>query len=83
MTLADTLKANQCTLLLEETSENEIRDLEKDLPTDLYLVVTDQGVYGVRAWKSSDIFDSFFDEGHQVQEIRAGFGRIKPNLFQG
>ena len=83
MPLNETLESNSCHLLLEETSEEEILGLEKDLPSDLHLVVTDKGVYGVRAYKSVDIFDSFYDEGHQVIEIRSGFGRIKPKLFQG
>ena len=83
MTLQEKLHSNSCHLLLEETSEAEIRDLDSELPSDMHLVVTDQGVYGVRAYKSVDIFDSFYDEGHQVKEIRSGFGKIKPKLFQG
>ena len=83
MTLSESLDRNQCILLLEETSEAEMRGLDADLPSDIHLVVTDKGVYGVRAYKASDIFDSFHDEGHVVTEIRSGFGRIKPKLFQG
>lgn len=82
MTLSEVLAANSCSLLLDETSEIEIKDLEKDLPSDLHLVVTDKGVYGVRAAKASDIFDSFYDEGHEIAEIKSGYGRIKPKLFQ-
>ena len=82
MTLSETLQSKQCQLLLEETSLEEIRDLDAQLPSDLHLVVTDKGVYGVRAYKAVDIFDSFHDEGHTVKEIRSGFGRIKPKLFQ-
>lgn len=81
MPLTETLERNQCLLLLEETSELELRDLDSRLPSDVHLVVTDQGIYGVRAYKASDIFDSFHDEGHVVKEIRSGFGRIKPKLF--
>lgn len=81
MPLTETLERNQCSLLLEETSELELRDLDSQLPSDVHLVVTDKGVYGVRAYKASDIFDSFHDEGHVVTEIRSGFGRIKPKLF--
>ena len=81
MTLSETLQANSCVLLCEETSENELRDLDKQLPSDTHLVVTDKGVYGVRAYKAVDIFDSFHDEGHIVSEIRSGFGIIKPKLY--
>ena len=81
MPLTETLERNQCSLLLEETSELELRDLDAQLPSDVHLVVTDKGVYGVRAYKAVDIFDSFHDEGHVVKEIRSGFGRIKPKLF--
>jgi len=82
MTLSEKLKSNQCQLLLEETSEVELTDLDAKLPSDVHLVVTDKGVYGVRAYKSTDIFDSFYDEGHQVKQIKSGFGRIKPKLYQ-
>lgn len=81
MTLSETLQANSCVLLCEETSENELRNLDKQLPSDTHLVVTDKGVYGVRAYKAVDIFDAFFDEGHTVSEIRSGFGIIKPKLY--
>jgi uncharacterized protein YfaS (alpha-2-macroglobulin family) len=83
MPLSETLSNNQCALLLEETSELELQDLDVQLPSDVHLVVTDKGIYGVRAYKASDIFDSFHDEGHIVTEIRSGFGRIRPNLFKG
>lgn len=83
MPLSETLSDNQCVLLLEETSELELQDLEVQLPSDVHLVVTDKGVYGVRAYKTTDIFDSFYDEGHVVTEIRNGYGRIRPNMFKG
>ena len=83
MTLQETLESNSCVLLLDQTSEQEMVDLDRELPSDMHLVVTDKGVYGVRSYKAVDIFDSFYDEGHQVKEIRSGFGRIKPKLFQG
>lgn len=83
MSLQETLELNSCVLLLDQTSEQELVDLDRELPSDVHLVVTDKGVYGVRGYKLVDIFDSFYDEGHQVKEIRSGFGRIKPKLFQG
>lgn len=82
MTLAETLIANSCSLLLEQTSEIEIKSLQKDLPSDVHLVVTDQGVYGIRAAKASEIFDAFHDEGHKVAEIKSGYGCINPKLFK-
>lgn len=80
--LNELLAYNQCSLLLEETSREELRDLDAELPSDLHLVVTDQGVYGVRGYKTVDIFDAFHDAGHKVLEIENGYGRIKPKLFQ-
>ena len=81
--LNELLTYNQCSLLMEQTSHEELRDLDADLPSDLHLVVTDQGVYGVRAYKSVDIFDAFHDAGHKVTEIRSGYGRQKPKLWKG
>ena len=80
--LNELLASNQCSLLVEKTSREELRDLDSDLPSDVHLVVTDQGVYGVRGYKSVDIFDSFHDAGHKVLEIENGYGRIKPKLFK-
>ena len=80
-TLDELLAYNQCSMLAEKTSHEELRDLGAELPSDVHCVVTDQGIYGVRAYKSVDIFDAFHDAGHQVAEIRSGYGRVKPRLW--
>ena len=78
-------------VLLEQTSETEVSDLARDLPSDLHLVeyVKDgeAQVDGVRAFKKSDIFDFYYDylletsQSFQITAIRSGFGCIKPRLF--
>jgi len=73
-------------LLMPETSESELVDLSKDLPTDTHLVeyVDTESVShvdAVRAYNKADIFDAYHDAGLHVEEIRSGFGSIKPKLF--
>ena len=73
-------------VMMEQTSEAEIRDLDKQLPTDLHLVeYTLDGEFradGVRAHTMVDIFDFYHDLGAQVSRISSGFGTIKPKLFK-
>lgn len=79
------------TIMLEQTSAEEVTDLSKDLPSDLHLIeyVKDgeAQVDGVRAYKKSDIFDFYYDylletsESFQITAIRSGYGSIKPRLF--
>lgn len=73
-------------LLMQETSQEELVDLNGDLPTDTHLVTYkfSEGATGcdaVRAYKKSDIFDAYHDSGLQVLEIKSGFGAVKPKLF--
>lgn len=80
-------------IMMEQTSELELRDLEAQLPTDLHLVEYTLGdefyVDGVRAHTKVDIFDFYYDflkeEGlpFQIKSIRSGYGKIKPELFKG
>lgn len=83
--LSELLEANEATLLMQETSHEELRDLDSDLPTDVHLVRVEKDfqirVDAVRAYKKVDIFDAYHDAGYTVQEISAGYGRIKPKLF--
>lgn len=90
--LAALLQANEASLLMQETSHEELRDLDSDLPTDVHLVVYERQDGGdgditltcfdaVRAYKMVDIFDAYYDAGYVVREIRRGYGRIKPKLF--
>ena len=54
-------------VMMEQTSEAEIRDLDKQLPTDLHLIeYTLDGEFcadGVRAHTMVDIFDFYHDLG--------------------
>jgi len=81
--LVQLLKANSCELVVEETSHEELKDLEADLPSDTHFVETDQGAFGVRGYKAVDIFDAFHDAGLLVSCIKSGYGRIKPRLWIG
>jgi hypothetical protein len=84
--LATLLEANEAHLLMQETSHDELRDLDSDLPTDTHLVRVEKDfqirIDAVRAYRMSDIFDAYHDAGYTVQEIKQGYGRIKPKLFQ-
>jgi hypothetical protein len=88
--LPELLEANECFLLMEETSHEEMVDLNSDLPTDTHLVRAERHSEGgavwisidaVRAHRMVDIFDAYHDAGYTVNEIRQGYGRISPRLF--
>ncbi len=72
--------------LMSETSEQELVDLNGDLPTDTHLV-TFETIGGpivcdaVRAFTKTDIFDAYTDGGLTVLDIKSGFGAIKPKLY--
>lgn len=73
-------------LLMQETSEHELTDLDSELPSDTHCVkyLTPQGdvrIDAVRSYSMSDIFDAYHDAGNSVVGIISGFGRIKPKLF--
>tara|TARA_Y100000022_G_scaffold181508_1_gene174235 strand:+ start:3823 stop:4125 length:303 start_codon:yes stop_codon:yes gene_type:complete len=83
---AELLVARKCVLLMEETSHQELVDLNGDLPTDTHLVsgINAEGqpfFDAVRAYKSVDIFDVYYDLGYGVEAIKNGYGAIKPKLF--
>lgn len=83
---ATLLQTRKCVLLMEETSRQELIDLNGDLPTDTHLVtgINPEGqpfADAVRAYKSVDIFDVYHDLGYGIQGIKSGFGSIKPKLF--
>ena len=84
---AEALPQYGVVLVMQETSEQELIDLSKDLPTDTHLVTYETpnftvGCDAVRAYKMSDIFDCYTDAGLKVRAITSGFGSIKPKLFQ-
>ncbi len=82
---AEALEARKCVLLMEETTHQELVDLNGDLPTDTHLVriSNEAGVEidAVRAYKSVDIFDVYHDLGYTVHEIKSGYGAVKPKLW--
>ena len=84
--LATLLEANEAFLLMQETSHDELRDLDSDLPTDTHLVRVEKDfqirIDAVRSYKMSDIFDAYHDAGYTVQEIRQGYGKCKPKLWK-
>ena len=73
---------------IESTTEEKLRKLDAELPSDIHLVryrkptwKKKQQVSAIRAYCMVDIFNHLHDEGWEVLEIRQGFGRIKPKLF--
>lgn len=73
---------------LERTTEAELVKLDSQLPSDIHLVrykkpswKKKERVSAIRAFRQVDIFDHFHDAGYAVLEIKSGFGRIKPKLF--
>lgn len=84
--LAEALPKYGVVLLMQETSHQELVDLNGDLPTDTHLVTFKYpdgtaGADAVRAYKKIDIFDAYHDSGLTVLDIKSGFGAIKPKLF--
>ena len=73
---------------LERTTEAELVKLDAELPSDIHLVrykkpswKKKEKISAIRAFKQVDIFDHLHDAGYAVLEIKSGFGRIKPKLF--
>ena len=73
-------------VMMEQTSEEELRDLDKQLPSDIHLVeytLDDEfQADGVRAHSMVDIFDFYHDLGAKVSRISSGFGSVKPKLWK-
>jgi|14BtaG_2_1085337.scaffolds.fasta_scaffold00111_5 hypothetical protein len=83
--------------LFEKTTEQEILDLSKDLPTDVHLIEYEENndffLDAVRAYKKADVFDTYYDRLNQkamdgdltsfsIISIRNGYGIIKPILWE-
>jgi len=84
--LAEALPKYGVVLLMQETSDEELVDLNKELPTDTHLVTYKYpdgtvGADAVRSYSKADIFDAYHDSGLQVISIANGYGAIKPKLF--
>ena len=86
MTKLQELKKYDVILVRENTDEESIVMDQKNLPTDIHLIkYDDEGtikIDAVRAFRMSDIFDAYWDIGSKsVIFIKAGYGCIKPNLY--
>ena len=84
--LAEALPKYGVQLLMQETSHEELVDLNKELPTDTHLITyrSPEGSVSadaVRSYSKSDIFDAYHDSGLTVLDIVNGYGAIKPKLF--
>ena len=73
---------------IERTTEAELIKLDAELPSDIHLVrykkpswKKKESISAIRAFRQVDIFDHLHDAGYAVLEIKSGFGRIKPQLF--
>ena len=73
---------------IEQTTEADLIKLDSELPSDIHLVrykkptwKKKERVSAIRAFRQVDIFDHLHDAGYAVLEIKSGFGRIKPKLF--
>jgi len=81
----DYLAGYECHLIVDETSHEELVELDKDLPSDTHLVRYKDGdgehICGIRACKKSSIFDALHDSGAEVLEISNGYGALLPKLF--
>jgi len=77
----------KCKIHKQDVDPNNFDD--KELPTDIHIVeyIIEGKTYydAVRAGKSSDIFDIYYDKtkplGGRVIAIRNGYGKIKPKLY--
>ena len=83
---------------MEGVTKEEIRELNSELPTDIHLIeyVRGQDLFldAVRAYKMSDIFNTYYDRlnaearqglisNFEIRSITSGYGSIKPKLFNG
>ena len=90
--------ASDVITLFTKTTPEEVRALDKDLPSDTHLVFyqEDNQLFcdAVRCFTMSDIFDSFWDKlsakaesgeihSFSIDSIVNGIGAIKPKLFKG
>lgn len=83
---AGVLKDYGVILLMQETSHNELVELDGELPSDTHLVhyQNKEGQIksdAVRAFTMEDIFDAYHDCELKVNQIKSGYGRVKPKLW--
>ena len=79
------LKKYDVTLVYENTTMETLKGEDSNLPTDTHVVTYEvEGetkLDAVRSYKMSDIFDGYYDRGLTVKSIKAGYGKVKPNLW--
>jgi hypothetical protein len=80
------LKKYDVNLLMENTTEETVRNEQSELPTDVHVVTYkgedgEQKVDAVRAYRMTDVFDGYYDRGITVLSISSGFGSVRPNLY--
>ena len=82
----DDLRTTDCKILEQGINPNEFQ--HNELPTDShlieYMIGADTFVDVVRAYRMSDIFDAYYDKiSHigKIVSIKAGFGKVRPNLY--
>lgn len=78
-------------ILMERTSEFEVKDLAPKLPSDLHLIEYEiKGelhIDGVRATAMVDVFDFYHDwlseesDAFSILSIKSGYGTINPRNF--
>lgn len=83
-------------VILENTTREEVLELDSDLPTDVHLVEYTRGqelfLDAVRAYRKVDIFDLYHDKlsaeaesgeisNFEIHSILSGFGKVKPKLW--
>ena len=81
------LKKYDVSLLMENTTEETVRNEQSELPTDVHVVTYkddngEQKVDAVRAYRMTDVFDGYHDRGITVLSISSGFGSVRPNLYK-
>ncbi len=89
---------NDVITLFQNTTEEEVRALDKDLPSDTHIVsyTKDNQLFldAVRSYSKVDIFNQYWDtlsveaengeiQSFSVNSIVNGIGQIKPKLFKG
>ena len=85
--LAAALEKRKCMLLMQETSHQELVDLNGDLPTDTHKIsgIDPEGqpfCDAVRGYKMADMFDVYYDFGYGIESITSGYGAVKPKLWK-
>ena len=73
---------------IESTTEDKLRKLDAELPSDIHLVrykkatwKKKEKVSAISEQRKVDICDHLHDAGYAVLEINSGYGRVRTNCF--